>query len=331
MKNNTVYSNNEGKLNVANVKLCFENLNSRTYKPGHLVVERQLARESENSPLRKLAEFANVIVDNCEINESSKNGMTIYVSAVASGKDKMQKMYEWLKIYAGEDKVEELAPGLMESLGIKSDNEDNSVASRFAKYRKLYEEESVTEDDSVTEDNKEEDEKTSDNEDNPETDDNGEEGDKDDKGDDEEEEQDELTAVIIEVAKGDEDKAKDELIEAGVDEDDIEILSDEENKDDDKKEDDEQNEDEDETEDSEDSEETVKIKIAVDSFDALKEYLEGKGFDLEEELGGEIVSDEDEDGEKSDDSESDEENMDDAFAGFDDLFADDNGDDAEEK
>ena len=242
MKDNTVYSENEGKLNVANVKLCFENLNSRTYKPGHLVVERQLARESENSPLRKLAEFADVIVDNCEINESSKNGMTIYVSAVASGEDKMQKMYEWLKTYAGEDKVEELAPDLMESLGIKSDNEDNSVASRFAKYRKLYEEESVTEDDSVTEDNKEEDEKTSDNEDNSETDDNGEEGDKDDKGDDEEEEQDELTAVIIEVAKGDEDKAKDELIEAGVDEDDIEILSDEENKDDDKKEDDEQNE-----------------------------------------------------------------------------------------
>lgn len=329
MKNNTVYSKNEGKLNVANVKLCFENLNSRTYKPGHLVVERQLVRESKNSPLRKLAEFANVIVDNCEINESSKNGMTIYVSAVASGKDKMQKLYEWLKTYAGEDKVEELAPGLMESLGIKPDSEDNSVASRFAKYRKLYEEESVAEDDSVTEDDKEEDEKASDNEDNSENGDK--EDDKDDKGNDEEEEQDELTAIIIEVAKGDEDKAKDELIEAGVDEDDIEILSDEENKDDDKKEDDEQNEDEDETEDSEDSEETVKIKIAVDSFDALKEYLEGKGFDLEEELGGEIVSDED--GEKSDDNEpdSDEENMDDAFAGFDDLFADDNGDEAEEK
>lgn len=323
MKNNTVYSENEGKLNVANVKLCFENLNSRTYKPGHLVVERQLARESKNSPLRKLAEFANVIVDNCEINESSKNGMTIYVSAVASGEDKMQKLYEWLKTYAGEDKVEELAPGLMESLGIK-DSEDNSVASRFAKYRKLYEEESVTEDDK-----EEEDENDSDNEDNPENDDNGEEGKEKGKEDDKEEEQDELTAIIIEVAKGDEDKAKDELIEAGVDEDDIEILSGEESKDDGKKEDDEQNEDEDETEDAEDSEETVKIKIAVDSFDALKEYLEGKGFDLEEELGGEIVSDEE--GEKSDDNEPDEENMDDAFAGFDDLFADDGEDESEEK
>lgn len=323
MKNNTVYSENEGKLNVANVKLCFENLNSRTYKPGHLVVERQLARESKNSPLRKLAEFANVIVDNCEINESSKNGMTIYVSAVASGEDKMQKLYEWLKTYAGEDKVEELAPGLMESLGIK-DSEDNSVASRFAKYRKLYEEESVTEDDK-----EEEDENDSDNEDNPENDDNGEEGKEKGKEDDKEEEQDELTAIIIEVAKGDEDKAKDELIEAGVDEDDIEILSGEESKDDGKKEDDEQNEDEDETEDAEDSEETVKIKIAVDSFDALKEYLEGKGFDLEEELGGEIVSDED--GETSDDNEPDEENMDDTFAGFDDLFADDSEGEPEEK
>lgn len=310
MKNNTVYSENKGKLNVANVKLCFENLNSRTYKPGHLVVERQLARESKNSPLRKLAEFANVIVDNCEINESSKNGMTIYVSAVASGKDKMQKLYEWLKNYAGEDKVEELAPGLMESLGIKSDNEDNSVASRFAKYRKLYEEESVTEDDTVTEDEDEKEEAGDEDDKEKET----EKTDDEEKEDDSEEE--ELTAVIIEVAKGDEDKAKDELVEAGVDEDDIEILSDEE-----EKEDEEQNEDEDETED--DKEETVKIKIAIDSFDALKEYLEGKGFDLEEELGGEIVTDDEEEGEGDEEEGEGDENMDDAFAGFDDLFADD--------
>lgn len=331
MKNNTVYpEKGENKLNVTNVKLCFENLNSRTYKPGHLIVERQLSRESANSPLRKLAEFADVIVDACEVNESSKNGMTVYVNAVVSGEDKMQKLYEWLKVYAGEDKVEELAPGLMESLGLES-NGDNSVASRFAKYRKLYEEEeAVSEDDDETSDETSDDETSDDKKLDDETsDDETSDEDKDSK--DEDTEEDELTAVIIEVKKGDEDKAKDELIEAGVDEDDIEILENDEessDEDEDEKSDDDANEDEEETSDD-DKEETVKIKIAVDSFDALKEYLEGKGFDLEAELGGEIVTGDEDDDKDSDDDSDDE--LADEFAGFDDLFADEPEEDDKSK
>lgn len=325
MKNNTVYpEKGENKLNATSVKLCFENLNSRTYKPGRLIVERQLIRESANSPLRKLAEFANVIVDACEVNESSKNGMTVYVNAVVSGEDKMQKLYEWLKAYAGEDKVEELAPGLMESLGIEP-NGDNSVASRFAKYRKLYEEEeAVSEDDDETSDETSDDETSDDKKSDDET------SDKDKDSNDEDAEEDELTAVVIEVKKGDEDKAKDELIEAGVDEDDIEILeNDDESSDEEEASEDDTNEDEEETSDDDDKEETVKIKISVDSFDALKEYLEGKGFDLEAELGGEIVTGDEDDDKDSDDDSDDE--LADEFAGFDDLFADEPEEDDKSK
>lgn len=329
MKIDTNKQENTNKVNVASAKLCFENLQCKNYKPGYIVTERNLVREKKNSALCELAKFTNIIVDECALNES-KGTSTIYVRATASGQEDMQKLYEWIEKYAGKENVEGIAPGLLESLNINNEKEEeNSVASRFAKYRKLYEEESMTEDDTVTEDDKDtEDEDKDEKEENTEE----KEDDKDDeKKDDEEEEQDELTAVIIEVAKGDEDKAKDELIEAGVDEDDIEILSDDEEESEDKEE--EQKEDEDETKDEdEDKDETVKIKIAVDSFDALKEYLEGKGFDLEEELGGEIVSDDEEgEGDKEDDGEGEgDENMDDAFAGFDDLFADDGGD-SEEK
>ena len=83
----------------------------------------------------------------------------------------------------------------------------------------------------------------------------------------------------------------------------------------------EKNEGEDEEGGDEDKDETVKVKIAVDSFDALKEYLEGKGFNLEEELGGEIVSDDSEDSEGDDeDDKKDQEELDTEFDGFDDLF-----------
>ena len=338
MKIDTNKQENTDKVNVASAKLCFENLQCKSYKPGYIVTERNLVREKKNSALCELAKFTNIIVDECALNES-KGTSTIYVRATASGKEDMQKLYEWIEKYAGKENVEGIAPGLLESLNINNEKEEeNSVASRFAKYRKLYEEESMTEDDTVTEDDvvTEDDEDTEDKdekEENTEEKEDEKEEDKDEKKDDEEEEeeQDELTAVIIEVAKGDEDKAKDELIEAGVDEDDIEILSNDEEESEDKEE--EQNEDDEETKDEdEDKDETVKIKIAVDSFDALKEYLEGKGFDLEEELGGEIVSDDEEgEGDKEDNGEGEgDENMDDAFAGFDDLFADDGGD-SEEK
>ena len=306
---------------AVHAKLCFENLRGANYKKGYLITRNALAKEKQDSPLCELASFANVIVDECGINES--NGAPfIYVSAIANSKDKLQRLYEWIEKYAGKDKIDAIAPGLLEALNpesVEKIDEDNSVAVRFAKYRKLYEEEEL-----VSEDNEnldEEDEgNTSDNDSDKEDTDN-EQDDKEnqDEQDDKEsqdDEQDELTAIVLEVKKGDEDKLKDELIEAGVDEDDIEIISEEE---DDEQE--EKNESEDNNEEKKD--ETVKVKIAVDSFDALNEYLEGKGFNLEEELGGEIVSDEEDDDkeeDEEDDENKDKEELDAEFDGFDDLF-----------
>ena len=109
--------------------------------------------------------------------------------------------------------------------------------------------------------------------------------------------------------KDDAEKCKDEMIDAGIDEDDIEIL------------------------DSDDDDETTEIKVDANSVMALKDYLDGKGIDLEEKIGGEIVDDNDEDKEDSEDAgdEGDKDSgkdKDDSFADFteddlDDLFADD--------
>ena len=123
-----------------------------------------------------------------------------------------------------------------------------SVAERFAKLRRMFESEDDDSDDS------------------------------DDKDQDEE-----MKAVIITVKKGDEDKCKDELIDAGVDEDDIEIL------------------------DSDDDDDNVDIRIDVNSVMELKDYLEKKGIDLEEEIGGEIVSDDEDDSDDDENKDGDKE------------------------
>lgn len=328
MKTNTEYASKkaQSEIKVVNAKLCFENLRCTDYRKGYLITESNLAQEKEGSPIRELGSFANLIVDNCNINESDNS--SIYVSVIVNSKEKMQRLYEWIEKYAGKDKVNAIAPNLLEALDIEDGeklDEENSVATRFAKYRKLYEDAEVSEDDSVSEGD--DDEKTDDKPaDEPKEDDK--EDDKKDDEDTDDEEQDELTAVILEVKKGDEDKLKDELIEAGVDEDDIEIITEEEDNEDEegdenseeKNEEDEAGEDENK---DEDKDETVKVKVAVDSFDALKEYLEGKGFNLEEELGGEIVSDDSEEGEGDDkegDEKEDDGGLDAEFDGFDDLF-----------
>ncbi|HAH18072.1 MAG TPA: hypothetical protein DCL29_03575, partial [Eubacterium sp.] len=97
----------------------------------------------------------------------------------------------------------------------------------------------------------------------------------------EEDKDEEMKAVIITVKKGDEDKCKDELIDAGISEDDIEILEADEDAD------------------------NIDIRIDVNSVMELKDYLSKKGIDLEEEIGGEIVSDEDS---EDSDEENDDEN-----------------------
>lgn len=152
-----------------------------------------------------------------------------------------------------------------------------SVAERFAKLRRMFESEDDDSDDS--------DDDTDDDSDNKSDDDDSD--DSDDKDQDEE-----MKAVIITVKKGDEDKCKGELIDAGVDEDDIEIL------------------------DSDDDDDNVDIRIDVNSVMELKDYLEKKGIDLEEEIGGEIVSDDDED--DSDDDENKDGDKEEDFD-FDDL------------
>lgn len=316
---------NEGK-KYGTAYLTFMNLKGSAYKKGNLIVEQTLANESKNSPLCKLAEFTDMIVEDCGLNES-KNGMNISVCVNAVGEENMNKLYEWLKKYTDETKISEIAPGLLESLGIAKPeeqkvDEEASVASRFSKYRKLYESD---DDDDTEDDKKDEDPKDGDEEDDKKEDDSAGESKKEDDGEDpESDEEEELTAVIIEVKKGDEEAAKQEMIDAGVDEDDIEILEPEEKSDDEDGDntDNSENESEDDDKEDGDSEETVKIKVAIDSFDALKEYLEGKGFNLEEELGGEIVTDGEDDDEEDEEDGKEKEELEGTFDGFDDLFGD---------
>lgn len=157
------------------------------------------------------------------------------------------------------------------------ESQNESVAERFSRLRKMFE--SEEEDESSDENSDEE---------GSDEDDKDEEGSDEENKDDEKSDEDEddlMKAVIITVKKGDEEKCKEEMIDAGIAEDDIEIL------------------------DADDDAENVEIRIDVNSIMELKDYLNKKGIDLEEEIGGEIVSDEDEEG--SDDENSDEENGDD--------------------
>jgi hypothetical protein len=162
------------------------------------------------------------------------------------------------------------------------ENSSESVAERFSRLRKMFE----SEDDEDNGDDKSDDEEKSD-EDSNDDENNDEEGSKDgDNKDDEnsDDEDEEMKAVIITVKKGDEEKCKEEMINADIAEDDIEIL------------------------DADEDAENVEIRIDVNSIMELKDYLSKKGIDLEEEIGGEIVDDSDDDSDKED---SDEENGDD--------------------
>lgn len=196
-----------------------------------------------------------------------------------------------------------------ESSWIKSDRRrermQESVASRFARYRKMYESDDDEEDEKKDDesdfsfDELEDEKKTNDE-------------DVDKESDSDEEEDIPMTAVVVTVAKEDADKCRDEMIDAGIEEDDIEIL------------------------DSEDEDDDIaEIKIDANSVMALKDYLEGKGIDLEEKIGGEIVDDSEVS--DSDEKDSDKEGDDELNLGdfdeddIDDLFADDTEDSDDEK
>lgn len=185
------------------------------------------------------------------------------------------------------------------------DNEiSESVASRFGKYRRMFEEaealnEKGDEEDDFSDIFGEDDEQTED------SNADGEEQEVEGDGDSDEESSEDvpMTAVVLTVGKDDADKCKEELIDAGVAEDDVEIL------------------------DSEDDEETVKIKVDVNSVHELKDYLSGKGIDLEEKIGGEIIDDE-EGGESDDKEEKKDGEGEDDFDDMDlgDIFGDDEED-----
>lgn len=150
---------------------------------------------------------------------------------------------------------------------IDDDEAYESVAEKFAKYRKLYESE---DDDSSDEDSSDD---SSSDEDEAE-DKKGDEG-----SDDEETEDVPMTAIVLTVKKDDVDKCKEELVDAGIPEDAITEV------------------------DTEEDDENGKLKVDADYALELKDYLKGKGIDLEEKIGGEIIDDSTDDSDKGGDEE----------------------------
>ena len=111
-----------------------------------------------------------------------------------------------------------------------------------------------------------------------------------------------MTAIVLTVKKDDVDKCKEELVDAGIPEDAITEV------------------------DTEEDDENGKLKVDADYALELKDYLKGKGIDLEEKIGGEIIDDSTEDSDdggdkekKKDDEEGSEEGGD-FDAEFGDLF-----------
>ena len=303
--------------------------------------------DPDDEPLEQLISLADsVIVDEVLGDNSYKVAVNVSDEIGASG------LYQWICNYTNITSLKEIeekvAPGLSSLLDDNDidddaasdddiipfpDDEDDlddlpeegefdeemdkivgeSVSSKFAKYRKLYEDAS----DVLNEKGEDEDDDFSDifgDDDSNEPSDKGDEDsegkeDKEDKDADSDDTEDvPMTAVLLTVNKEDADKCKDEMIDAGIAEDDIEIL------------------------DAEDGEDTVKIKIDVNSVHELKDYLSGKGIDLEEKIGGEIIDDEeDEKKDKDDKSKDDKEKKDgDEEDSFDDIdFGDIFGDDEE--
>jgi hypothetical protein len=188
------------------------------------------------------------------------------------------------------DSVLDLVESFLDKVKVNKKDIKESVAERFASYRHLYESE---------EDSKEEQEEHKEDED--------EKDDKDIKDSEDSEEDIPMTAVVLTVAKGDGSKLKDELIEAGIPDDDIDVI--------------------------EEDDEDDKVKVDANSIIELKDFLrDNKGIDLEEKLGGEIIDDEDSDDDKDDKKEDDSKDSDDLSFGddvdFDALFgADDDSSD----
>ena len=158
------------------------------------------------------------------------------------------------------------------------DTDDNvayeSVSDKFAKYRKLYEAEDSDDDSS---------DEAGDGEGTENSDEEGKDKSKDgdDNSEDEDTEDVPMTAIVLTVKKDDVDKCKEELVDAGIPEDAITEV------------------------DTEDDDENGKLKVDADYALELKDYLKGKGIDLEEKIGGEIIDDSAEDSDKGEGKEGD--------------------------
>lgn len=163
-----------------------------------------------------------------------------------------------------EAKIEKLQ-ALLDCL-TKKEEVKESLRSRFARNRRIFEAEETVEDDNTEEDDSTEEQEENDTESEESTDSDSAEETSDEEFDDVD-----VKAITLKVLNKNVDKLKDALIEAGVEEDDIEVVDNEDAEDDDE----------------------VGIKVDVNSFDALKSYCDSIGINLEEELGGEVVSDED--------------------------------------
>ena len=296
--------------------------------------------DADDEPLEQLVSLADsVIVDEVLGDNSYKIAVNVSDELGASG------LYQWICNYTNINSLEEIeekvAPGLSALLGEAPASEDDdiipfpeddddelpeegdfdeetdnivgeSVSSKFAKYRKLYEAASEVLNEKGEEDEDDYSDIFGDDADKP-----ADKGDEEAKGKEGEEADDKdadaddtedvpMTAVLLTVNKDDADKCKDEMIDAGIAEDDIEIL------------------------DAEEDEDTVKIKVDVNSVHELKDYLSGKGIDLEEKIGGEIIDDEEGEEKKDDDAAKDDKEKkdgdeDDPFSDMDfgDIFGDD--------
>lgn len=217
---------------------------------------------------------------------------------------------QWCFVISG-DVAESVNEEKKEEKKEESSEKNESVSTRFSKLREMFEAAGLNEeeDDEKKDDEKKDSDEDEKSDDEKKDDENGEEKDDEKKDSDDDDEEKEMKAIVITVKKGDEDKCKEELIEAGVADEDIEIL------------------------DGEEDDENVDIRIDVNSVFELKDYLEKKGIDLEEEIGGEIVDDsDDENGDENSDDNNDEngeEGEEEAEFNFDDLgdlFGADEGD-----
>ena len=269
--------------------------NDRTARRGYAVSEaaRQSAPKSD---------FGARSVDGVKLKEYKLSDL---VDLLADRKARLADQKKYLRSEKDERKaarIQKLVDKLQNEIDMikneisfrKKNKMNESVRSRFGRYRRVFESDG---DDDKSGDGFEDMFKGIEDDD-PDA---GKKDDDSDKksGDGDDNDEVPMTAVLVKVAKEDVDKAKRQMIEAGVEEDDIDVVDNDD-----------------------DDDEDVEIKVDANSIMALKDWLDTKGVDLEEKLGGEIVPPESDDDDKgSGDKEPDFDDMD-----FDDIFGKDDKD-----